>query len=205
MSFLNYIYGSKCISCGKENCKLKGGLCETCLINMGVGLKKANNHFYFIDYKDEKNYFLYQGKENNKPHYIKKFSALCGELLINKLEKDAIITYVPLHKKTLAKRGFNQSEIIAKEISKKTNIKLVKLLKKVRLTKEQKHLNIKERKINLLNAFITTKNISKEKVIYIVDDIYTTGATLKECKLTLINEGVKKVIFITLARVPQFK
>jgi len=205
MSFLNYIYGSKCINCGKENCKLEGGLCEQCLLEIDVNLKIINNHFYFMDYKDEKNYFLYQGKENNKPHYIKKFSILCSKLLIDQLEKDALITYVPLHEKTLAKRGFNQSKIIAKQISKQTNIKLVKLLKKIRLTNQQKHLNEKERKVNLLNAFICVGNIPKDKVIYIVDDIYTTGATLGECKLTLINEGVKKVNFITLARVPTVK
>lgn len=95
---------------------------------------------------------------------------------------DAIVP-VPIHKAKLRERGFNQSEIIGNEISKKTGLPLKKLIYRNRYTETQTKLNSEERKKNVLNAFNLTcspKDVYN-KNFFLVDDVLTTGATLVNC------------------------
>jgi len=199
MNLLNYIYINKCINCGANENITKSGLCENCFNEIDIHIRQEKNHIYFLEYNDKKNSFIYKAKDNNKPVYIKKFSKYCGKLINNIIVRDSAITFVPLHKKDIGIRGFNQSEIIASQISKYTNIELKKLLIKVKYTKKQKFLNKKERKSNLANAFKCIKKNYRYNLVYLVDDICSTKSTLNECEKILLKSGIKKVIFITLA------
>ncbi len=201
MNLTKYLFSNQCFFCQKESDKLLGGLCSECSTILPATVKKIHNLYYFLDYKLEKDFFILQAKQYNKPVYLKRFTSFCGELLQKQDMKKGIITYVPIHNKIAGVRGFNQSEVIARVLAKKLNMPCIKLLKKIKQTSFQKELHIKERQSNLIDAFSRINKFISSDLIYLVDDITTTGSTLRECEKVLISTGCKKVIFITLARV----
>jgi ComF family protein len=114
-----------------------------------------------------------------------------------------VIIPVPLHIKRLRGRGFNQSLILAYALGKKHGIDVdFSLLKRRKLTLTQTGLDKKEREKNISGAFIAgnPERIRGRNMI-LVDDVYTTGATINECAKTLVKAGVGQLAVLTLARV----
>jgi competence protein ComFC len=112
-----------------------------------------------------------------------------------------LIIPVPLHRARKRERGFNQSEILAEGVSKVINVEFLKdVLKRMKNTKDQTHLNVQERKENVEGAFVVTRpdEVISKRVI-LVDDVMTTGATLNECAKTLLEAGAERVYAVTLA------
>lgn len=112
------------------------------------------------------------------------------------------IVPVPLHPKRKKQRGFNQAQIIAKELAKLKGIELVeRSLVKVKNVPPQTSLKAEERKKNVRGAFQVVKNEwIKGRVVLLVDDVYTTGSTISECSAALRKAGAKEVRAITLAQ-----
>ena len=115
----------------------------------------------------------------------------------------SLILPVPLHIRRLRERGFNQALILAKAIGKKYSIPVnFSLLKRRKFTLTQTGLDKKEREKNIRDAFaINDTDETKGKNIILIDDVYTTGATINQCAKTLIKAGAGKVAVLTLARV----
>lgn len=113
-----------------------------------------------------------------------------------------LIVPVPLHKYRQNWRGFNQTEALAKDLSERLGLKYAPILKRIHNTKPQAKLSGYERRKNLKNVFelVTGCNLSPETCVLIVDDVWTTGSTLKECCFVLKKAGVQKVWGLTLAR-----
>lgn len=134
-----------------------------------------------------------------------------GELLAKNLmnienchEYDFIIP-VPIHKKRLKERKFNQSALLAKEIIKyHKNIKFYSnFLIRTKYSKAQAKLTKQEREKNLLSSFEINKkyqNIIKNKKIILVDDVFTTGSTVNNCAKILKKYGADKILILTLAK-----
>lgn len=121
--------------------------------------------------------------------------------IINELENNDLIIPVPLHNKRQSERGYNQSELLAYELSKKIGI-LYKnnILKRYKNTKPQSSLERRDRLKNLDGAFKVINNIEiVNRKILLVDDVMTTGATLEHCARVLLNEGALKVTGLTVA------
>ncbi|MBI5587974.1 MAG: ComF family protein [Deltaproteobacteria bacterium] len=116
-------------------------------------------------------------------------------------EKPDIIMPVPLHKKRLQARGFNQSLLLARVLSKRLSVKLDYLsLKRIRHTVQQIDLKPDEREKNVAGAFeVSTGTDLRGRRVLLVDDVFTTGATIKECSKVLKRAGVE-VYAVTLAR-----
>ena len=116
--------------------------------------------------------------------------------------KDFVIVPVPLHKRRLKERGFNQSLLLAKVLATDLGNQLdyLSLIRK-RYTQAQTGLKREARRRNVKDAFtiIEPGNI-KDKKILLVDDVFTTGHTLNECARILKKSGAKNVICIALAR-----
>lgn len=158
---------------------------------------------------------LYEGSISKAIHLLKYqgktvISEHLGSIIYNSpidwsifLEKEVLIIPVPLHIKRLRKRGFNQSLLIANVISRKIGLKVIpNILIRSKETKSQVELSKEERKENIKGAFsLKDKNLLKERNILLIDDVYTTGATILECATILKKEGnVKKVEALTVAR-----
>lgn len=109
-----------------------------------------------------------------------------------------LIVQVPLHRRRLAERGFNQARLLADILGQKIGRPVVDLLKRDRYTLQQAKLSREERRANVHHAFFNS-NFSANAVL-LVDDVFTTGATMQECARVLKSSGVKKVIGFSVAR-----
>lgn len=123
---------------------------------------------------------------------------------INALPKDAYLVPIPLHKKRQNWRGFNQAEVLAEAISEKTNWKLIPdLLIRIKQTKPQADLIEEERKKNVRGIFNLNPKyqIQNSKYPYIlIDDVYTTGSTIREACKVLKRNGAKVIWGLTVAK-----
>ncbi|MBR4240905.1 MAG: ComF family protein [Eubacterium sp.] len=108
------------------------------------------------------------------------------------------ITFVPLTKKKLEKRGYNQSELLANGVSEKLKIPVEELLIKIKNTPQQKRSSAQQRKVNLRGAFDLAEGKSADgKTILLIDDIKTTGSTINECSFVLNAYGANAVYAAT--------
>ncbi len=117
--------------------------------------------------------------------------------------KYSLLIPVPLHIKRLRERGFNQSLLLAQKLGKKYRLPVsFSLLKRRKFTLTQTGLNKKERGKNIKGAFavLDRQKVSGKNII-LIDDVYTTGATINECAKVLLKAGAEQVAVLTLARV----
>ena len=143
-------------------------------------------------------------KFNEKPYLYKSFIKFFEIYQKEYVQFDFydIIVPVPISKKRLKTRGYNQSYLIAKEISKILNIKLENdILAKQKDNIAQSTLNKSEREENVKCVYkLVNENKVKNKKILLIDDIYTTGSTVNECSKILTNAGAKKIDIFTIAK-----
>lgn len=164
-----------------------------------------------IAYKGIVKKLIYQFKYSP---YLSDLKSILGKLLYEGIiqqeafakfleNKNVWIVCVPLHVSRERKRGYNQSDLLAKELSVKLEIPYVQnVLIREKQTKPQFELKKDERRKNILGAFginLKLKTKIRGKNIIIVDDITTTGATLRECGKILKQSGAGKVLGVTLA------
>lgn len=192
-----YPYENKCIICGVEGFL---GICSKCRSD----IKRVNQQEEIMAYG-------YYGGVLKKLilnlKYHKSFIAgkvladlLCQIIIEKKLSIDCIC-YVPISKDSLKKRGFNQCSVLAKNISSILDIPVIDCLVKVKETKEQKLLGKEERMKNILDAFeIKNKEKLFKKNILLIDDVYTTGATINECKKNIEKCNINKIYLLTIAK-----
>lgn len=117
--------------------------------------------------------------------------------LIEKISEFYLVP-VPLSKTKLINRGYNQSLVLCQSISQETGLKIFTKLEKIKETKDQANLNYQERLTNLQNVFYVNGH-SPPKII-LIDDIKTTGSTLKECAKTLKEKGAKEILALTILK-----
>lgn len=132
-------------------------------------------------------------------------------LLVNEVIKpyfsDAVLMPVPLHPTRLRERGFNQSELIGDilldELTKEGILvkKENNILKRIKKTKQQARLSKDLRQVNIKDAFAVNSGlVLPYDNVVLIDDVFTSGATLMECARVLKSAGVKKVLAFCLAR-----
>lgn len=121
------------------------------------------------------------------------------------LEKADLLLPVPLHWRRLIKRGYNQAAFLAQGLAKRTNrVCFPSVLRRVRSTESQGHLTLLERRKNVSRAFYVRERDEKillGKSVLLIDDVFTTGATVTECTKALKKAGARDVAVLTLARV----
>lgn len=210
---LNLIYPNVCGICD-EICK--ENICEKCNEKIEKNLVCKNKkyddknifyeeHMYLFDYKDEIREKIIQYKFKEKPYMYKAFAEIFikNEKVCNFLKSYDIMLPVPIHKKRKNERGYNQSDLIAKEISKQIEKLIYKnnIIRKNKNTNPQSSLNKTERIENAKNVYeIMDKQIINNKKIIIFDDIYTTGSTVNECARLLKRVGAEKIGILTIAK-----
>lgn len=133
--------------------------------------------------------------------YWRKFKPIIFDE-IRKSRKQWVIVPVPLHWWRQNYRGFNQAAAIGQILSRSLEIDYCDALKRIRYTKPQVKLKGKERRQNIRDAFALSAMNDKRLTmnVLLIDDVWTTGSTLKECCYILKKNGAQKVWAITLAR-----
>ncbi len=212
-SIINILFPGEyiCLFCrenssGKENPKY---ICTSCMELLEVVNREANLElpdvekiYYSLLYNKFIRKKFHAFKFQGKSYLYKPF----GEILIDTIKiknidnKVQAITFVPAHRRKEALRGYNQSELLARYIAKRLDITLLdNHLIKIRWTTDQNKLGRVERKNNLKDSFKAI-NIEdfKGKEILLIDDIITTGTTMKECSKALVEKGAKKVYGLAL-------
>ena len=130
------------------------------------------------------------------------FGMRAGERFQEKLKDLGIqgIVPVPIHKERRRKRGYNQAEIIGKGLEKQTGIPLYSdVLKRNKKTKALKDCSPAERLQNLFSAMDCEELSEELKRILLVDDIFTTGATMEACSRKLLDAGAEEVYILAIA------
>lgn len=145
---------------------------------------------------------IYRFKYSGRREYAECFGEQSADLLgdfLRRIHPDALIP-IPLHKNRLKKRGYNQAELLARAISRKTGIPVcTDLLLRAKDTVPMKKLSYRERQNNLKKAFIISRNDVELDIAVLIDDIYTTGTTIDEATRVLKAAGVRKVYYLALA------
>ncbi|MEZ5815169.1 MAG: ComF family protein [Alphaproteobacteria bacterium] len=177
----------------------QGALCAAC-IDRPPPFEKLRS---VMKYNDASRKMILGFKHGDQTHAVKAFVPWLEKAGAELLEDADVLIPVPLHRWRLLARRYNQSAILAHSLSKTTKIPVaVHALKRVRSTPSQGYLKAAQRHKNVKRAFaLNPKSDVKGKVIVLIDDVYTTGATVKECTKTLLKGGAKKVHVLTLARV----
>lgn len=141
----------------------------------------------------------------NEMTVISKFLAQEAAIYLEQYKPFDKIDYlvpIPLHRVKKRMRGFNQAELLTRNLAPLINCKHTpKLIVRSRFTTTQTKLNRNERKQNVADAFMVNKRYSvKDKAILIMDDVFTTGATTNSISKMLKENGAHKVYVLTIAR-----
>lgn len=201
MKKLRYIAPPRCLRCGKRLEDAGAEYCRDC----------GRKTHYFVRGRALYEYesvaasiyrFKYGGRREYADFFGEELAECLGDFL-REVRPDALIP-VPVHKSRLRKRGFNQSELLAKALGRRAGIPVrTDCIRRVKKTVPLKLLNPEERQNNLKKAFHIAGNDVKLREmparVMIVDDIYTTGSTIDEMARVLLEAGVREVYFVTLA------
>lgn len=204
-----------CGSCRDRPVRIGGATCRRC----GKMLQDARTEYYrdcaSIPHRYRKGAAVfayrsvsgavYRFKYEGRREYADYFAGEMADLLKEKLrsgyfERPDLLIPVPLSKERLRRRGYNQSGLLAECMAKSTGIAAeTASLCRIRNTKPMKEMDLSDRRSNLNGAFHVYGNAVKCKKILIIDDIYTTGATIDACAEALYGAGASSVCFMTLA------
>lgn len=194
----HWITGDTCSKCGKAlPAEFHGNLCYDCM--------QHEHHFdrgySCLTYGFYERQVMMDFKYNNKGYLGEKLGdILYDRISLENLEIDVIIA-VPVSRKRLKKRGYNQSELMARRLGTRMNVAVdsKSLIRKMN-TKLLRTMSPAEREIALKGAFgISPKANVKRKRILLIDDIYTTGATADACSKVLKDAGALEVVVLSLA------
>lgn len=197
MKKLKYITPPRCYRCGKKLEDEELEFCGDCsrrrhLFVQGRALYEYGSvihGIYRFKYGGRREYAGFFGEDMAR--YLRDFIA--------RVKPDGLIP-IPLHPSRERRRGYNQAQLLAKELGRYAGIPVYdKMLCRVKKTVPMKRLNPSERQNNLKKAFLMKGNDVKLRVVILIDDIYTTGSTIDAAAACLMQAGVEKVYFITLS------
>jgi ComF family protein len=134
-----------------------------------------------------------------------RFGPLLSRSLPREQQFDVIVA-MPLHWRKKLLRGFNQSELLARSVSRRTGIPIVNALRRRKGTAPQAGLTRAQRRTNVAGAFeVRKRDLVNGRHVLLIDDVFTTGATAGACSAVLKRAGAKRVSVLTLARADRRK
>lgn len=210
---LNFIFPPTCGFCNKMR---EGYLCQDCkrkITNSNFYLNQLDfyqnkdnfieEHFYLFSYIEPIRGKILQYKFDDKAYLANTIYEffMNNEKLYGFLKKYDIIIPIPISSSRKRERGYNQSELLARKISKMANIHIeTQVLKKAKNNQPQSSLNKEQRRENVKNVYKVQNEVKiQNKEILLLDDIYTTGSTANECARMLKQAGCQTVGILTIA------
>jgi len=206
---LDLIFPHKCPFCGRVLERYEQGMCERCqpVLPWTDG---ENDPVEFCDvslsplrYRDGVREAMHRFKFLRGQEHANLFGTLMAQCLRDRLDEtvDAVV-WVPLSRKGLRRRGYDQSELLARHVAEEMGLPLVCALEKIRETTTQSSVKgDSARRANVVGAYRVRAGVDLTgKRVVLVDDVVTSGATLSECALCLRLAGAADVYALTFAR-----
>lgn len=201
---LDWVFPKRCLGCRRWDTWLCAACC-TAITKPGdvsaKGIYQIPQGIQFLYYlnKYQTTPLLQKSIQELKYGYIKEIGTLLGKQLCQQVsvEYDYVIP-IPLHRRRLRERGFNQSDVIAQQLK----MPVLPALQRIHYTPPQAQLNRAQRLTNVAQSFrITPKhqNQLKGARTLLVDDVYTTGTTMNTCAALLYQAGARHVDGAVLA------
>ena len=193
-----------CVRCGKPVADDSAELCYDCAGRESAFSRGASAYVYEGELRESMVRFKFRGRAEYGTWYAREILRSHRETLA-KWRADAVIP-VPIHRRKLRERGYNQAELVADELAGELGLPLYRnYLRRNRYTVPQKELSNRERVRNLMRAMepgrdaamLAERKMTPERVI-LVDDIYTTGSTLEACSRVLKAAGVAGIFIVTV-------
>ena len=217
-AFLNFLYPPFCVLCKVRLFSAERMICEDCWQSLPrlsshehprhagpVEIDAPFDHILAVwQYSEQIQQLIHEFKylkTKTLARPIGTAMATCAFEHAEYLSADLIVP-VPLHKTRLRERGFNQSSLLAEIVAQKLAIPVARnVLSRIRYTRHQAQLNAAEREENVQGAFqLRNEEVLKDRIVILVDDVFTTGATLRLCAQCLKNGDPKKILTLTAAR-----
>lgn len=186
-----------CMKCGRSILSEEKEYCRECeghiySFEQGAAVWKhvppVSTSIYRFKYKNQRAYAEIYGRELAKNY----------KELLRQWKIDYLVP-IPIHHRRKKARGYNQSELLTKELEKYVGIPVLPVLERGKNTIPQKRLTAAGRRKNLKEAFRITAGDIRGRNLLLVDDIYTTGSTMEEASRILRKSGAGKVFFLTLS------
>lgn len=199
-----------CAACTEKMPSVRGHVC----LNCGVSINDEADFCLRCQrtesvYKLNRSPLVYEGgakgliyalKFGGKKYIAKLLGAMMADTYLNSGMDAEIAVFVPMSDAEKKKRGFNQAELLAREVGERLGLPVLPALVKVKETSPQKELTGKERADNLKGCFsVAYADWIAGRRILLVDDVFTTGATANECARTLLKAKVRQVSVLTAA------
>ena len=224
--FLEIFFPGRCAVCDDVLSWGQREICEKCKIQLQYsgdnvcfkcGKSVKENEEYCYDCRQKEHYFkqgaalfpyeyirrsLYKFKYSGRQEYAYFYGKQMAYKFRDKKEqwKPEALIPVPVHKKKLKKRGYNQAELIAQELSKYWKIPVITdLVVRCKNTRPMKEIVGTDRQNNLKKAFKLGTNDVKLNTIIIIDDIYTTGSTIDAVSKICLEAGISNIYFLTVS------
>lgn len=215
MGLVDWIYPKKCFGCGQAG----KYFCESCLKTVDISDEPAspnrgecfNNHLSLFCYRGIIREAVKQLKFKSLKNIGMELAPLIErgiQLKLTQANTDEFQEFLRLKPKVQPlplywwrqnRRGFNQAEVIAKIVAQALKLKIADCLIRTKLTTPQSRLPRQDRLTNVAGIF-SVKQKRLPKAILLVDDVWTTGATMREAMAVLKKRGVRQVWGLTLAR-----
>lgn len=212
----NLLYPQRCMLCRCFLSKDKTDICRRCLLEAPVYPfgqltpdKQGKNNIHFLDsftavwyYEGDVRRSILRYKFRRGVFLAPKFARMLAEKLRQQgMAHPDVLTWVPVSRMRRFQRGYDQCELLAKQLGKVLGVPAIPTLRKVRNTPPQSGLDSAAmRKANILGAFALKENANiAGKTVLLVDDIFTTGSTMNECARVLLTSGAAQVHGATVA------
>jgi ComF family protein len=172
------------------------GRCSLCRL----GLVGFDTVYTFGSYADTLRQLIHLFKYNQIRPLARPLGALIARAIPREHRFDLIIP-MPLHWKKRWSRGYNHSELLAKEIARRWGVPIRKIVRRVKATAPQAGLSNSKRRLNVRGAFAVRKGLKLKGLrVLLIDDVFTTGATASACANVLKRAGASHVAVATVAR-----
>ena len=205
--FLDLLYPPRCTICRKLLREKETDFCAECRTKLSILEAPIKRGEFFTQcyavtaYSGDVAASLKRYKFQGMQQYAGAYGRLIAMQLLHMKAEFDILSWVPVSKKRRRKRGFDQSELLARTVANELGVSCVRTLEKVRDNPAQSLLEgAEQRRANVMNAY---RSVEPERFVnrrvLLIDDIMTTGATLSECSRILLTEGAASVLCATVA------
>ncbi len=203
-ALLNIFFPIYCVGCGKEGLHC----CAVCLAataRFAHTTQPWNDVYAACPFEDHSPLaeLIHRFKYDGAMEVAALLAGLYAENPLSRLGGAPVLVPVPLHTRRVNMRGFNQSAILAEHFAARWNMEVQEVLVRTRYTRPQVELSGEGREKNLRGAFAMKKSVaplSPETLYVLVDDVCTTGSTLRECIKVLTAAGARNVCGLVIAR-----